>query len=161
MFQNVVIPNILLLSKSSSFCLGERKTVLANKSCRSTSLQYTHTTLHLKLKAVWDMNYVLQFPEETAPSCFYRDVGGSMFTWNTGTYLADNTVSHPKPWSNNEHCNKLSFHHKQMHCCQILFFFLKILYKCCVSENIHFSVLPESSAHNCITSIHSNPCTAQ
>ena len=44
-FQKVVIPNILLLSKSSSLCLGKRKNnclILTNKRCRSTSLQYTY-----------------------------------------------------------------------------------------------------------------------
>ena len=53
--------------------------ILANKRCRSTSLQYTHITLHLNMKAFWDMNYVLWFSEEAAPSCLYPEVGCSMF----------------------------------------------------------------------------------
>jgi len=51
----------------------------------------------------------------------------------------------------------------QNRCIVVLYshFFLIKIYKFCVSDNIHFSVLPETSAHNCITSIHCNPCTAQ
>ena len=110
--------------------------------CSPCTLPYT---LSLKPSGIW--HYVVWSSEEAAPSCFYPEVGSSTFIWNTGTYHANNTVSHPRSWSNNKHCNKLSFHYIQMiqnrHIAvKYSHFFLKTLYKCCVSDNIHFSVLP-------------------
>ena len=146
-----------VLGWEKNYCL-----ILSNKRYRSTSLQYIYITLFLKCKAFWDMTLHTVVSEDAAPSCFYPEVGGSRFICSTGTYHEDNTVSHPRSWSDNEHCNKLSFCYIYMIQNRLIAVNILIFsWKFCVGDNIYFSVLPESSALSCINSTHHSPCTAQ
>jgi hypothetical protein len=146
-----------VLGWEKNYCL-----ILSNKRYRSTSLQYIYITLFLRFKAFWHVTTHTVVSEEAAPSCFYPEVGGCRYICSTGTYHKDNMVSHTRSWSDNEHCNKLRFHYIYM--IQNRHIAVNILifsWKFCVSDNINFSVLPESSALSCINSIHHSPRTAQ